>query len=183
MRYLYSFLFKALGWKIKVDWPVPYKKYLLVVAPHTSNWDFLVGVGARAVLNFNPRYAAKKELFVWPIGWLFKRLGGYPVERNINTNFVKNFVEVFNKEEDFILTLTPEGTRSYNDDWKTGFYYLAKAADIPIIPVAFDYPTKTVVMHEPIWANEPVDDLIKKLKRWHSQFKGKNASQGVLKTD
>ena len=155
----------------------------MVVAPHTSNWDFLVGVGARAVLNFNPRYAAKKELFVWPIGWLFKRLGGYPVERNINTNFVKNFVEVFNKEEDFILTLTPEGTRSYNDDWKTGFYYLAKAADIPIIPVAFDYPTKTVVMHEPIWANEPVDDLIKKLKRWHSQFKGKNASQGVLKTD
>ncbi|MFT7590100.1 MAG: 1-acyl-sn-glycerol-3-phosphate acyltransferase [bacterium] len=181
LRRLYSFLFKLSGWKIKADWPVPYKKYVLIVAPHTSNWDFLIGVGARAVLNFNPRFAAKKELFVWPIGWLFRKLGGYPVERKANTNFVQNLVDVFNREESFILTITPEGTRSYNDQWKTGFYYLAQDANIPIIPIAFDYRTKTIVMHDPVWANEPIEKVIENLKRWYSQFEGKNPSLGVFK--
>lgn len=149
------------------------------MAPHTSNWDFLIGLGARAVLDFNPRYVAKKELFVWPIGWLFRKLGGYPVERKENTNFVQSVVDIFNKETEFILTVTPEGTRSYNDQWKTGFYYIAQQANIPIVPVAFDYTTKKVIMHEAIWAKEPVETVIHELKTWFSQYTGKNPSWGV----
>lgn len=179
LRKIYVYLFKLFGWKIEVDWPIPHKKYLIVVAPHTSNWDFLIGLGSRAVLRFNPRYVAKKELFVWPIGWLFRKLGGYPVERSTKTNFVQSVVEVFNKEEAFILTVTPEGTRSYNENWKTGFYFIAKAANIPIIPVAFDYKTKTVIMHSPIWMEEPVDQVIYNLKAWFSQYTGKNPEWGV----
>ncbi len=182
LRKIYAFLFKTLGWTIdNNNWPIPYKKYILVVAPHTSNWDFLVGLGARAVLQFNPRYIGKKELFVWPIGWLFRKLGGYPVERKVNTNLVQSLTEIFNKEEEFILTMTPEGTRSYNDQWKTGFYYLAKNVQIPMVPVGFDYKTKRVVVHEPIFAEKPVEDLIYELKTWFSQFEGKNPELGVRK--
>jgi 1-acyl-sn-glycerol-3-phosphate acyltransferase len=179
LRRLYIFLFKLFGWKIEVKWPIPYKKYILIVAPHTSNWDFLIGLCSRAQLRFNPQYAAKKELFVWPVGWLFRKLGGYPVERDTRSNFVQSFVEVFNKEEAFILTLTPEGTRGYNENWKTGFYYIAKQANIPIVPVAFDYKTKRVVIHEPIWAEAPVEEMILDLKKWFSGFTGKNPENGV----
>jgi 1-acyl-sn-glycerol-3-phosphate acyltransferase len=179
LRRFYAFCFNTLGWKVKGEWPIPQKKYLLIVAPHTSNWDFLIGIGARAVLNVNPRYAAKKELFVWPFGWLFRRLGGYPVERSANSNFVQNIVSVFNKKEAFILTITPEGTRSKNDNWKTGFYFIAKEANVPIVPIAFDYPTKTVVAHPPIWIEEPLEVLIPKLKKWFSQYEGKNREWGV----
>ena len=181
MRKIYAFLFKALGWTIEVSWPIPYKKYILIVAPHTSNWDFLIGVGARAVLGFNPRYAAKKELFVWPMGWLFRKLGGYPVERSAKTNFVQNFTKTFKKESEFILTLTPEGTRSFNDEWKTGFYYLSQSADVPFVPVAFDYKTKRVVMHEPMFTEKTVEETIHYLKTWYSQFEGKNREWGVNK--
>ena len=183
MRKIYIFFFKLLGWKIEANWPIPHKKYLLVVAPHTSNWDFFVGLCSRAVLQFNPRYLAKKELFAWPIGWLFRKLGGYPVERSTNTNFVQNVVAIFNKEDSFILTVTPEGTRSYNDNWKTGFYFIAKEANIPIVPVAFDYKSKTVVIHEPIWTNKPVEEVIYDLKVWFSQFTGKNPEWGVKHPD
>jgi len=179
LRKIYAFIFKALGWTIDATWPIPYKKYILIVAPHTSNWDFLVGLGARAVLQFNPQYAAKKELFVWPIGWLFRKLGGYPVERSANTNFVQNFTEIFKNSEEFILTITPEGTRSYKENWKTGFYYLSQSANVPIVPVAFDYKAKRVVMHEPIFTDKPADETIQYLKNWYSQFEGKNPEWGV----
>jgi 1-acyl-sn-glycerol-3-phosphate acyltransferase len=183
LRWVYKFLFKALGWTIEIGRPITQKKCILVVAPHTSNWDFLVGLGARAELNFNPRYAAKKELFAWPFGWVFRKLGGYPVGREASTNFVETVVSVFKKEEEFILTITPEGTRSYNEAWKTGFYYIAKEAEIPIIPVAFDYKSKQVVVHEPMRMTEPVEEVIYKLKKWFSQFEGKNAMKGVKKSN
>ncbi len=179
MRSLYSFLFRILGWKVEGHWPNNLEKYLLVVAPHTSNWDFLVGLGARAELNFDPKYAAKKELFSWPIGWLFKKLGGYPVERTVNNNFVQSVVDIFNKEEKFILTITPEGTRKKNNNWKTGFYFIAKQAKVPIVPVGFDFSSKRVVFHEPIMTNQPVEELVLYLKQWFSQFNGKNPQQGV----
>lgn len=167
-----------LGWKTSGTKP-SYRKYILVVAPHTSNWDFLVGVGARASIDFYPRYLGKKELFIWPFGALFRKLGGYPVERDKATNFVQSVVSIFEENDDFILTITPEGTRSYNEHWKTGFYYIAKEANIPIIPVGFDYPSKTVVLGEAVFATEPVDDVVKALKKWFSQFTGKIPSNGV----
>jgi 1-acyl-sn-glycerol-3-phosphate acyltransferase len=183
LRHLYKFVFRLLGWKVDGQLPSE-KKYILIVAPHTSNWDFLVGVGARAELNFWPRYAAKKELFVWPVAWLFRRLGGYPVERSKSTNFVQNFVDIFNKEEEFILTLTPEGTRSYNADWKTGFYYISKEANVPVFPVGFDYKTKTVKLGEKVWAKDvEVDQLVYDLKTWYSTIEGKNKEWGVRKPE
>lgn len=179
MRSLYTFFFRLLGWKVEGQLPKNQKKYILIVAPHTSNWDFLVGLGARAVLHFDPKYAGKKELFVWPFGWLFRRLGGFPVVRNESSNFVQSMADVFREKENFILTITPEGTRSYSANWKTGFYYIAKEANVPILPVAFDYPTKTVVLGELIYATKELDMILKDLHTWHQQYQGKNPADGI----
>lgn len=152
---------------------------MLVVAPHTSNWDFMVGLGARAELKFNPKYIAKKELFFWPLGIILRKLGGYPVERSQSTDFVSEMAMLFDREKEFVLTITPEGTRSYNPNWKSGFFYIAKKANVPVVPVAFDYANKRVVMGAPRKAEGEVEDFIKDLKKWCYQFKGKRQNQGI----
>ena len=118
LKRLYSFIFlDLLGWEIVGELPKE-RKYIIVVAPHTSNWDFLIGVMIR---SFDPKFVGKKELFIWPFGHFFRWMGGYPVDRSKHTNFVDSVIALFNEKEDFIITLTPEGTRSYSPDWKSGF--------------------------------------------------------------
>lgn len=167
------------GWSI--TGPIPtIPKYLIVVAPHTSNWDFLIGVlFRRYTKGFDPKYLAKKELFVWPIGYFFRALGGFPVERSKNTNFVNSLVNVYTKEEKFVTTITPEGTRNYSQKWKTGFYHVAKNANIPIVRVAFDYATMHVVFDEPYVITKGVEDTVDEFKQYFSQYSGKNPENGV----
>ena len=151
-----------------------------MVAPHTSNWDFFVGLFVRRILdNFNPRYLAKKELFVFPLNGILRMLGGYPVERGKKTNFVDSIVEVFNKNENFVTTITPEGTRSYNPNWKSGFYYIAQKANIPILRVAFDFKTRTVWLDQLYVIHKSAEDTIFDFKRYFCQFQGKNKHDGV----
>lgn len=184
MRKFYAFVFDLLGWKIAGEKPAYHiKKYIIIVAPHTSNWDFLVGVGARAKLDFYPRYVAKKELFIGPLSWLFKRLGGYPVDRSSKKNLVDQMVDLFNKEDEFILTITPEGTRKHNPKWKTGFFFIAQKADVPIVPVAFDYANKQVVIGNLLKAEGDIDLFVKNIKNWYSQFTGKHPEQGISKEE
>ncbi len=168
-----------LGWQI--IGPVPkIKKYLIVVAPHTSNWDFSIGVLTRKITpHFNPMYLGKKELFVFPIGYFFKWLGGYPIERSKNTNFVDAVVNVYKSKEEFVTSITPEGTRSYNSKWKTGFYYIAKKADIPILRIGIDFSTKQVVLDNLYKIEKPVDKTVDEFKEYFSQFKGKKPENGV----
>ncbi len=181
MKRIAKWLFESVwGWRI--EGPIPtIPKYLIVVAPHTSNWDFLIGVLFRKYTDgFYPKYLAKKELFKWPLGYFFRALGGYPVERSKNTNFVDSLVEVYNKEDHFVTTITPEGTRSYNKKWKTGFYYVAKNANVPIVRVTFDYDNMRVVFSEPYYVTKDVDDTVYEFKEYFSQFKGKNPEDGVI---
>ncbi len=168
-------------WGWRVVGPVPtIPKYLIVVAPHTSNWDFLVGMLVRSYMDgFNPKYFAKKELFVWPIGFIFRALGGFPVERSKNTNFVESLVNVYNAEEKFATTITPEGMRKYNGKWKTGFYHVAKNANIPIVKIVFDYGSMQVIFSEPYRVTKGVDETIAEFKKYYSQYTGKNPEDGV----
>ncbi len=168
-------------WGWKVTGPIPIiPKYLIVVAPHTSNWDFLIGVlFRRYTKGFDPKYLAKKELFVWPIGYFFRALGGFPVERSKSTNFVNSLVKIYTKEKKFVTTITPEGKRKYSLKWKTGFYHIAKNANIPIVRVAFDYGSKQVVFDEPYVITKGVEDTIDEFKHYFSQYKGKNPENGV----
>lgn len=140
--------FKLNGWGFKGGIPTNRKQYVLVVAPHTSNIDFFVGVAARKLLKIDVKYLAKKELFKFPFRGLFLGLGGYPVDRSKNTSLVDQVVGFFNGPEDFALCVTPEGTRKKTETWKTGFYVMAQKANVPIVMCGFDFAKKEVVISE-----------------------------------
>lgn len=161
--------FKRNGWSIQNSIPESIKQYVLIVAPHTSNWDFPVGVAARKLLGLNVRYVAKKELFIWPLRSTLIRLGGYPVDRSKNNSFVDQVVGLFRNIEDFAICVTPEGTRSKVTKWKSGFYHMALLAEVPIIMVGFDYASRKVVLADPFW---PTSDKEADFEIMHRFFAG-----------
>ena len=128
--------------------PEHHKQYILVVAPHTSNIDFFVGVAARKILRIDVKYLAKKELFRFPLKTLFLRLGGYPVDRSKKNSLVDQVVGFFQNDPNFALCVTPEGTRNKTERWKTGFYVMAEKAKVAIVMVGFDFQLKKVVISE-----------------------------------
>lgn len=142
------------GWSVEFDVdPIP-DKYILAVIPHTSSWDFFLGLLTRGVMGTDTKYIGKKSLFKGPFGVIFRWLGGYPVDRSKNNNFVDAVVDIFNSKEKFSIALAPEGTRKKVDKLKTGFYFIAKGAKVPIIFVRFDYANKEVTFSDPFYATE-----------------------------
>ena len=145
-----------LGWR--VDGKLPdLPKYVLIGAPHTSNWDFILFLGLMFYLRANVKFMGKAELFRSPIGWFFRYCGGYPVDRKKSTGLVEQMVTAINKEDKFILTITPEGTRHYVSDWKRGFYHIAKEAGIPIAMAQVHGKQKTVRILQDVF--HPTDDI------------------------
>ncbi|MCC6721572.1 MAG: lysophospholipid acyltransferase family protein [Bacteroidia bacterium] len=180
LRPLFILIFEIiLGWKIRGNKP-ELKKYVLIVAPHTSNWDFLIGLWASSSLRLKSWFIGKKELFIFPFGYLFRWLGGYPVDRKKGGDIVLSIVDIFNSRDEFNIVISPEGTRKYNPNWKTGFYRIATLAKIPIYLVAFDFSTKTVVISEPFYPSQNKVNDIEKIKSYYKQFKGKYPDKGVL---
>jgi 1-acyl-sn-glycerol-3-phosphate acyltransferase len=179
MRWLYSLLFKWQGWKITGHFPAELKKYIVAVAPHTSNWDFVVGVAARSILQIEKtKFLGKSQLFRAPFGWLFRALGGYPVERGANHDMVKQVSGLFNSHDEFVLAIAPEGTRKKVEKLRTGFYYIAKAAHVPIIPVGFDFKKKEVVIGQPLFPSDASKDFTTLLK-FYQDITGKNPELGL----
>jgi len=119
-------------------------KAVLIVAPHTSNWDFFIGVAAMFGLGLRVVFLGKHTLFAWPLGSVMRWLGGIPVDRRAARGVVDETVKLFAGREQMILALSPEGTRSSVERWKTGFYYVAMEAQVPIVPVALDYGRRLV---------------------------------------
>ena len=117
----------------------------------TKNWDFLIGLGIRPTIHIWIQYLAKSSLFTWYAGWLFRLLGGKPVYRDKSHNLVDATVSVFNQHEHLHICITPEGTRSNVSKLKTGFYYIALKANVPIILVGFDWPRKLVLLSSPLY--------------------------------
>ncbi|GAB3498000.1 lysophospholipid acyltransferase family protein [Spirosoma knui] len=147
---LTRWLFKVAGWR--VVGPVPtVPKGIWAVAPHSTNWDFLIGLGVRPTIHIWIQYLAKSSLFTWYAGWLFRVLGGVPVYRDRSTNMVDAIVDVFNRTDRLHICIAPEGTRSNVSKLKTGFYFIALKANVPIIPVVFDWPRKLVILGDPLW--------------------------------
>ena len=165
MKYIFKFIWWLIGWEIIGDVPENQKKYIIIVAPHSSNWDFAIGVLVRGVMGFNSKYLGKKSLFKPPIGWFFKMMGGYPVDRSKNTNLVDEVVKIYNTHDEFIIALAPEGTRKHVEQWKTGFYYIALKASIPIIRIKFDHHKKKVNIFEPYWPTGNINDDMVELKK------------------
>lgn len=151
MRLIFAFLFQLSGWKIIGSKPDSIQKAIWVGAPHNSNWDFIIGLGARAYINFKIGFLAKSELFKWYSGWFFRATGGFPVDRSHATNLVDAVVKSFMQNNQMHVAITPEGTRSDVSKLKTGFYYIALKAQVPLILVGFDYTRKGFVIREPLY--------------------------------
>ncbi len=147
---LARWLFKVSGWRIVGPIPtVP--KAIWLVAPHTTNWDFPVGLGMRPTMHIFIQFVAKNSLFTWYSGWLFRALGGIPVDRSRAHNFVETIVSLFNSRSTLHLCVTPEGTRSNVSKLKMGFYYMAQRANIPLILTGFDWERKLSILSEPFY--------------------------------
>jgi 1-acyl-sn-glycerol-3-phosphate acyltransferase len=176
----FGFWFRLFGWKIEGKLPET-KKYLIVVAPHTSNWDFAVGYCVKHIMDLHPDFLAKNSLFKIPlVGWFLRSMGGHPVDRSKNTNMVDAIVEKYATSEKFIMTITPEGTRSYSPNWKTGFYRVAEKANIPIVKAGFDYGKRTVYFDEPRYVTGNMEAEIEEMKAWYRTKKGKHPEKGVV---
>lgn len=181
MRPIYILIFKLMGWKVTGAFPNNLKKYNIAVAPHTSNWDFPVGVMARSILGLQrARFLGKHSLFKPPFGWFFRWLGGYPVDRSNKHDMVQQVVDIFNSHEEFILALAPEGTRKKVDKLRTGFYYIALGAKVPIIPCGFDFAIKRIVIGDALMPSGEIDKDIHQLIGFYSKIKGKNPELGIL---
>ena len=167
---LSKFIFyKLLGWEIKGDFDPSVKKSVIIVVPHTSWHDFYIGVFTRKILKTQINFIGKAELFRWPFGWYFRWMGGVPLDRTPGQNKVEAIAEIFKEHEEFRLSLAPEGTRKKVLAWKTGYYYIALAAKVPIICVAFDYASKTVVIDKPFY---PTGNIEGDTVLFRSFFKG-----------
>lgn len=145
MQGVYRYIFACLGWKIEGKLP-KIDKFLFIIAPHTSNWDFVILHLARATLKLNTKFLVKHQAFFFPLKYLLRYLGGIPVYRDQHNNVVAQAVTMFNNEDKLILGIAPEGTRSPVTRWHVGFYYIALKAKVPIVMLSPDYQTKSVCL-------------------------------------
>ncbi|WP_297333867.1 1-acyl-sn-glycerol-3-phosphate acyltransferase [Flavobacterium sp.] len=170
MKKIYQFLFfRLMGWRIKGSIKPDLKKCVMIVVPHTSWVDFFIGVLARGAIGLEMHFVAKKELFAFPLGAYFRWMGGAPLNRQKQENKVDAIAAIFNEREVFRLAIAPEGTRRKVERWKTGFYYIALKADVPVIAVAFDYGKKEVKIAEPYYLT---GDIVNDLKFLEGHYAG-----------
>lgn len=134
-------LYRRNGWRAEGVVPSP-RKFVIIAAPHTSNWDFVYFLGLTQELGINSHFMAKKSLFRWPIGGFMRAMGGIEVDRAKGGNYVQAMVDEFARRREFMLTIAPEGTRGSVRQWRTGFYQIALQAKVPMVIGLMDYARK-----------------------------------------
>lgn len=162
-----ALILKALGWKLNIEDP-GVEKYVLIVAPHTSNWDFPLGIAAARAIRLDAHFMAKHTVFRRPFGWIFRGLGGIPVYRGQGRNLSEQLAEYFRSRDRFILGIAPEGTRSKLDHWKTGFYHIARAAEVPIVMAFLDYGRKEIGMGGAFMPTEDMQECFEKIRTFYA---------------
>lgn len=180
-KHLYRFIFfKLMGWKITGSFDESIKKCVVIVVPHTSWHDFYLGIFVRGVLGFQINFVGKKELFQFPFGFYFRWMGGAPLDRTGGLNKVDAIVNVFKDKEIFRLAISPEGTRKKVTKWKTGFYYISLQAKVPIVPIAFDYKKKEVIISQPFYPTGQIEADLRVLEKNFVNVVGKFPSQSFV---
>lgn len=172
-RFCRWLLYKRMGWTKEVTVAHP-KKYIICLAPHTSNWDFVLGQLYSGAEGWRIQFLMKKEWFFWPLGLLFRRLGGIPVFRNKRTSMTDSLADTALHSDEFHLTITPEGTRSANPEWKKGFYIIAMKAHLPILLYGVDYKKKLIQCTESVVPSGDMDSDMKTIKHYFKNFRGKH---------
>ena len=171
-------LFKLYNWEIVGEFPENLKKYIIIGAPHTSNHDFIIGLCVKIILDTPVNFIGKKSLFKFPFGIFFRRVGGVPVDRKKNEKLVDSIINIYKKRESFILAISPEGTRSKVTQWKTGFYHIAKGANIPIVAFTFDFGKRQTRLFPPFYPTDNQDADFNYLKSLYTNVEGKIPENG-----
>jgi 1-acyl-sn-glycerol-3-phosphate acyltransferase len=172
-------ILNTLGWTIQAELP-DIKKYVVIAAPHTSNWDFPVGILAARAINLETHWMGKHTLFRWPFGWFFRALGGTPVYRHRDQDSIRQMADLFGCSEQLVLALAPEGTRSKTDHWKTGFHYIARAANVPIVMAYLDFGHKQVGTSDLFYPSEDIEADFVQIRHFYKDRIGKNPENQSL---
>ncbi|MEC4726286.1 lysophospholipid acyltransferase family protein [Shewanella sp. D64] len=168
-----KFALKLTGWKISGLLPRDHQ-YVAIVGPHTSNWDFIIGVLARGALGSKVNFLGKHQLFIPPWGWFFKAIGGTPVDRRKSNNLVDAVVLLFKENPKFSLALAPEGTRSPVKRWKTGFYHIASKANVPIVTIGLDFDNKKVLIPDGFDTTEDMQQDMDRITSFYRSINGRH---------
>ena len=180
MKNFASFVLRMAGWKVN-DFIPPESKYVLIVAPHTSCLDALIGRFAFWTKRLPARFFIKKEFFVFPFGFLLKALGGLPIDRQQAQHVVEHAVNLLATHKRLALIITPEGTRKRTEHWKKGFYYIAKRANVPLYAGIVDYKTKTcTVLPSPLDTEQEYENLIGTLREIYADATAKEPQNFAL---
>jgi len=165
-------LYKRLRWTADITEPHP-DKYIICLAPHTSNWDFIIGLLYSRANGVRSNFMMKKEWFFWPLGALFRALGGIPVVRQRHTSMTDAMAKAALDAKEFHLCITPEGTRSRVEEWKKGFYFIALKAQLPILLYGLDYERRLIQCNKTIIPTGDLDADMRQIKLFFKDFKGK----------
>ena len=180
LRLLSNLTMRMFGWRVEGKAPnLP--KYIIIGAPHTSNWDFVLFLGIVFALKISVRYMGKAELFRSPFGWFFYWCGGIPVDRKKSVGLVEQMVEACNKSEKFVLVIAPEGTRYQVNEWKRGFYHIAKSANIPIVMAKVDGINKIAHVGEIFQPGEDIEADMEAIQELFSGMTGINPRKKTKK--
>ncbi|MEO7521943.1 MAG: lysophospholipid acyltransferase family protein [Gemmatimonas sp.] len=168
---------QRMGWTFEGSMP-DLPKFVVIVAPHTSNWDFIIGLAAKWALGLDVRWLGKHSLFFPPLGWFMRAVGGVPTYRDSRQNVVEQSVGEFATREHFVLVLAPEGTRRRVSEWRSGFWHVAKRAGVPICLVAFDWGRRVVRLGPTTTADEDeASDGIARIRSYYDDVHGYDPSR------
>lgn len=169
-----KFLLQTLwGWKFDKVYPLEVKKSVIIVFHHTSNWDFPIGILLRPILHVYIQYVGKSSLFRFPMGNIMRALGGIPVDRSKASNFVHAVAALYEKTDSLKICITPEGTRDKVTKLKTGFYFIAQRARVPIVMCKFDWGTKTIGFSDPFYTTGDFEADLPQILSYYKGVKGK----------
>jgi len=169
-RFIYHTLF---GWKTVGLFPTDIKKYIIIGAPHTHWQDFFLGWAMKLTQKVPANFIGKASLFKPPLGFFLRAIGGTPIDRSKSENRVDAIINLFKNREQFVLALSPEGTRKRVDIWKTGFYHIAKGANVPIVMMTFDFGNKQVKVSEPYYLTDNMENDMNYIFAFYKGVKGK----------
>ena len=179
MKAFLKFILWIFGWKVTGEIPKGLDKCVMAGAPHTSNWDAFLGICATRIWGVKFNFLIKKEAMFFPAGSILKAMGAIPIDRSKSAGAVDQAVEAFRTHEKFYLGVTPEGTRSYRPEWKKGFYYIAKKAEVPIMLPFVDYKAREVGLGPTIYPSDNIDADIETMKAFFRTKTGRHPELGV----
>ena len=163
----------AMGWQVVGQFPSR-EKYIVTLAPHTSNWDFVVGIAILLASGLKISFLIKHTLFFWPFKYFLHKVGGIPVDRRASHGIVGQMVDHFSNNEKLVLAIAPEGTRRKVKEWKVGFLHIANKAKVPILPISLDYTDRVAKIGDPIELSGVIESDLNTVKAYYYGVRGKN---------